>query len=181
MDESAKIPPNHGGDCGKSSLYDGTRLSKDDLLFEALGDLDELNSFLGVARAALTDQNGISPRARRDIPSIQEDLIRIGAQIATPPESRQYEKLRPIAAADVDRLKDSELAYMEGIELPNEFILPGKSQCAAHFDVARAVCRRVERRIVSCIRDRNMEHLAACRAYLNRLSSLLFAIARSLD
>lgn len=181
MAKGANIPPKHGGDCGDSSLYDGTRLSKDDLLFEALGDLDELNSFLGVARATLTEHDGAGAHARGEIPAIQEDLIRIGAQIATPPESPQYKKLLPITATDVGRLEEIERGYLDELELPDVFILPGDSQPAAHFDVARAVCRRVERRIVSCIRNRNMEHLAEGRIYLNRLSSLLFAIARSIE
>lgn len=169
-----------GGDRGESSLYDGRRLRKDDLLFETVGDIDELSSFLGVARAALP-RRGLAERAiHKTIEMVQRDLIRLGAQVAASPSDDLFKRIEKIAASDVERIEKIEHRYLKRADIPQQFVLPGATLPSAHIDVARAVCRRSERRIVACIRDRGMAHLVDCQRYLNRLSDLLFVIGRVL-
>ena len=165
-----------GGDRGETSLYNGKRLRKDDLLIETLGDNDELGSFLGVAKAVSRDR-----KLKKILSDIQEDLVRIGAMIATPPGDPLNETFSPLLPRDTERLEKIEKAYLRRAEIPEAFILPGETPTSAHLDVARSVCRRVERKVVACIRERNLGQLIPCQHYLNRLSDLLFILARYLS
>jgi len=169
-----------GGDRGETSLYDGTRLRKDDLVFETMGDLDELASFLGLLKASLGRSVPNRRRITKDIEAVQRVLLRIGSMIATPPSAELYSTLEPLGTADIDTLEAREHALLEAAEVPEQFILPGENREAALADVARTICRRVERHVVSCIRDRYLGHLSVCQRYLNRLSDYLFILARYL-
>ncbi len=166
-----------GGDKGESSLYDGTRLRKDDLLFETMGDIDELTSFLGYARASLAGEK----RLDRTIREVQQDLLKIGAMISTSPESELHAKITLLERRDLDRLEQRERKLLDRTEISDRFVLPGETGEAARFDICRTICRRAERKVVRCIRDRSLGHLAICQNYLNRLSDYLFILARALS
>jgi cob(I)alamin adenosyltransferase len=163
-----------GGDRGMSHLADGEPRRKDDPLFEALGDLDELSSWLGVVRASVREG-----RLRREMARIQEDLLTVGAQVSTPRLSQQYGRLRLLEQEDLLRLESWEKKLLARTEIAPRFILHGDHPVAAWVDVARTVCRRAERRVVALIRDAGMIHLALCQNYINRLSDYLFVLARA--
>jgi cob(I)alamin adenosyltransferase len=167
-----------GGDRGESSLFNGERLRKDDLVFTTLGDIDELSSAIGVARAILRREYPREKRLHKLFESIQRDLIRVGGQVATPERDQLYKKLDHIDADDVERLEKAERSYMQSVKMPERFVLPGDTEAGGFIDLSRSVCRRAERGVVACIRERHMAKLYACQHYLNRLSDLLFVAAR---
>lgn len=162
-----------GGDKGESSLYDGRRERKDDIIFEALGTLDTLNSYLGLVRALL---GGDEQKAM--LVNVQETLLRIGSELATAPEADVYARLRHLEPSDVERLETAEKALLDETEIENRFILPGTTVVSAHIDVARTICRETERRIVACMNTHNLAHLRIPQNYINRLADLLFILAR---
>jgi cob(I)alamin adenosyltransferase len=152
-----------GGDRGETSLGDGTRVAKTDPRVEAVGDVDELNSLLGWVRAA--------DAAPAVVERIQNELFDLGADLATP-SAADGSRLR-VSQALVDRLEaDCDAANAE-LEPLKSFVLPGGREVAARLYVARAVCRRAER---SVLRVEEASPLVAI--YLNRLSDLLFILAR---
>ena len=154
-----------GGDAGETSLGDGSRVSKLDPLVRAAGAVDELNSVLGWARGEVADA-----RLRR----IQNELFDLGADISVP-YAEGDGRLR-VAKELVDRLEvdcDEENA---GLPELTSFILPGGTEGASRLHVARAVCRRAELEVVDAAGKRPVNPLAA--VYLNRLSDLLFILAR---
>ena len=134
------------GDDGTTSLWYGGRVAKSDARTEAYGSLDEAASALGVARSLATDE-----RLRADILHLQDDLFVAGAELATAPEARGR------LEAGVSRLEDGMVTwleqaidgYMAEVDLPPKFVIPGGTQLSAQLDVARAVLRRAERRIVA--------------------------------
>jgi cob(I)alamin adenosyltransferase len=156
------------GDDGTTGLGDGSRTSKDSLRVQAMGDVDELNSSIGVllAETALPDE------VRADLVDIQHDLFDLGGELCIP----GYTMLKE---AQVARL-DARLAHYNA-DLPRlaEFILPGGSRPAALAHVCRAVCRRAERAIVMLGKAEPIN--AAPRQYVNRLSDLMFVLARVLN
>jgi cob(I)alamin adenosyltransferase len=155
------------GDGGETSLVDGTRVSKDDLRVAAYGEVDELNSALGLARATMTDAE-ISVLVER----LQNELFTLGADLASPLQisvPRVGDDLVAALEAEIDRL-------LEELEPLKEFILPGGTQAAATLHLARAIARRAERAVVA-LRRRDEINEEALR-YLNRLSDLLFVLAR---
>ncbi len=162
-----------GGDRGESSLFNGERRPKSDLLFAALGDLDELSSAIGVARAAARNGN-----RKRELYEMQQVLFKIGAQVATPEHDPVYKRLKLIEPSDLELLEEREQVLMRSVTLPNQFITPGDTLPGAHCDLARAVCRRAERTLVMCIRTHGLTQLAPAQNYLNRLSDYLFVLAR---
>ncbi len=170
-----------GGDKVESGLLDGSRLIKSDLVFSALGDIDELSSTLGLAKAFMLDEVDVREDEVQLLETIQADLVRIGAQVATPENSARYKNLDVITQADVGKLEELEKTYKKDVDMPKVFILPGATITGAHVDVARAVCRRAERRVVACISTRKMKRLNECQHYLNRLSGLLFTLARWIE
>ena len=91
---------------------------------------------------------------------------------------KHYTKLEVITATDIGLLEEHEKRYGKNLEMPKVFILPGATVIGAYIDVSRAVCRRAERQVVSCITEREMGWLSLCQRYLNRLSDLLFILAR---
>ena len=161
------------GDAGTTGLFGGGRVSKDDPRVDAYGDVDELNAAIGLAQA-------IAPMPRVDevLGPIQRDLFSIGALLATPDLERMHEQLAK-ARIDDARLAELERAIdaCDGeLEPLKAFILPGGTPKSAALHVARTVCRRAERRVIHLRREVELPSLAV--VYLNRLSDLLFVLAR---
>jgi cob(I)alamin adenosyltransferase len=153
-----------GGDHGETSLGDGTRVPKTDAHVEAVGEVDELNSLLGWA-AALEGAPEVLQR-------IQNELFDLGADLATPQQTGR-DRLR-VSQEQVGRIeRECDVANAQ-LEPLKSFVLPGGSELAARLFVARAVCRRAERAV---LRVDQASPLVA--VYLNRLSDLLFILARA--
>jgi cob(I)alamin adenosyltransferase len=161
------------GDSGDTGLFGGGRVPKSHPRVEAYGDVDELNAVLATVRAA-----GEMPRIDDIILPIQKDLFAIGALLATP----DREKMRShLDKANIDDARISELeraidAGDDELEPLKTFIIPGGTPKAAALHVARTVCRRAERRVVELASDTDIPQLVVI--YLNRLSDLLFTLAR---
>lgn len=161
------------GDQGATGLFGGGRVSKDDPRVEAYGDVDELNASLGLVRSI-----EMMPRIDEVIVGIQRDLFSIGALLATPDPVKMREHLSK-AQIDDDRITQLEHAIDDcerELEPLRAFIVPGGTPKSAALHVARTVCRRAERRVVSLRRDVEVPELVV--QYLNRLSDLLFMLAR---
>ena len=162
------------GDRGTTALFDGTTVPKDDARVAVYGDVDELNAVVGLARAA-----GLPDDLDEMVVAVQRDLFAIGARLADPRSriSARVTKAQ-IADGDVGRLE----AWIDRVDgaLPplRSFILPGGGPAGAALHQARAVCRRAERRIVGLGVDAVEPELLR---YVNRLSDLLFALARSVN
>ena len=155
-----------GGDGGETSLGDGARTSKLDPLVQAFGAVDELNSAIGWAQVEARD-----PRLAR----IQNELFDLGADLSVP-YAEGDGKLR-IGQAAIDELEaDCDEANAPLPELKS-FVLPGGTEVAARVHVARALCRRAEREAIAAAAERSVNPLAL--VYLNRLSDLLFILARA--
>jgi len=159
-----------GGDRGESSLYDGQRRRKDDVVFEALGDMDELFCYIGVIRAS-----GVPARWSGRLEEVQQDLIVLGGTIAMP--SGTPEGKKTITKKNVEKLEKWEKELMAGMSFEGRFMIPGKNLLAAHTHVARTLARRLERRLVTCIRERGQAALIPGQNYVNRLSDLLYIMA----
>jgi cob(I)alamin adenosyltransferase len=159
-----------GGDRGETSLGDGSRVSKTDPRIEAYGTVDELNSAVGFALA------GDLPAGTRPwLERIQNDLFDLGADLSVPFGDEKKERLR-ITQGQVDRLEELCDLANEGLEPLRSFVLPGGTDGAARLHLARTVCRRAERLAVGLAALDSVNPLAI--AYLNRLSDLLFILAR---
>lgn len=160
------------GDGGETSLFGGKRVAKDDLRIETYGTVDELNSVIGVCRAA-------SPPPQIDtiLQTLQNDLFTLGADLATP-------KNIPSASYPIQRITGDDIIRLERIidEIESsldpiaQFILPGGTNCGAQLHQARTVSRRAERRAVQLSRQERIGPEPVI--YLNRLSDLLFVLAR---
>jgi cob(I)alamin adenosyltransferase len=161
------------GDRGSTGLFGGGRVPKDDVRVEAYGDVDELNAVIGMARSVET-----MPRIDEVLVPIQRDLFAIGALLATPDRDKMAQHLQK-ARIDEARIGELERAIDEGeseLEPLTAFIIPGGSPKAAALHVARTVCRRAERHVVRLQHEVELPPLAII--YLNRLSDLLFTLAR---
>jgi cob(I)alamin adenosyltransferase len=161
------------GDKGSTGLFGGGRVAKDDLRVEAYGDVDELNAVLGMARAI-----ELMPRIDEVLVPVQRDLFAIGALLATPDREKMAAHLSK-ARIDDGRIAELEQAIDDGeaeLEPLSAFILPGGTPKAAALHVARTVCRRAERHVVRLQHEVELPPLAVI--YLNRLSDLLFTLAR---
>lgn len=155
------------GDDGTTGLGDGGRVAKESLRVEAYGAVDEANSAIGMVLAV----DGLPEAVRRCLTEVQHDLFDLGGELCIPGH-------RIITAAYVERLEAELDAFNDALPPLKEFILPGGGTAAAACHVARAVCRRAERRAWSLAR---VEHIAPeALKYLNRLSDLLFVLARVL-
>lgn len=159
------------GDAGQTDLFGGSRVSKNALRIEALGDVDEINAYLGVVRSE-------TPAAEVDtvLERIQNDLFRAGAALATVEAPRSG--AMNVGDEDVKQLEDAIDRFQDRLTPLAHFILPGGTVSAAHLHLARAVCRRAERRVVALIEQSGQEALQYVLRYLNRLSDLLFVLAR---
>jgi cob(I)alamin adenosyltransferase len=158
------------GDEGETSLFDGTRVRKDDARVDAYGDVDELNAWLGLARAPLRETD-----LDEALTQIQRDLFAVGAELADPAE-KIAARITKAAVTDADVLRLEQLIDRLDEELDplRRFILAGGAPVGAALHVARAVCRRAERRIISL----QPRPGATLLRYINRLSDLLFVLAR---
>lgn len=162
------------GDDGSTGLLYGGRVSKADLATEAYGTTDEAVAILGLARAL-----GSDPAFEEEALGLQRDLFVAGADLATNPKERA--KLQPgvslVTDEMVKRLEERIDELVTEHPLPNEFVVPGANPVSACLDVARSVVRRAERRVVA-LRDSGAEMNPEVIRYLNRLSDLLFVMAR---
>jgi cob(I)alamin adenosyltransferase len=158
-----------GGDAGETSLGDGSRVSKLDCRIGAFGTVDELNSALGLVLAGDVPDALRAPLAR-----VQNELFDVGADLSVP--WGVTDRLR-VEQAMIDRLE--QLCDAFNAELPElrSFVLPGGSEAAARLHVARTVCRRAEREVLLGAQEVDLNPLVL--AYLNRLSDLLFILART--
>lgn len=158
------------GDQGETHLGDMSRAPKDGLRITAVGEVDELNSAIGVARAA-----GVGPADAR-LSTIQNELFDLGADLAVPGETDGDPPPLRIVEEAVTRLEGWCDEINAGLSDLTSFVLPGGSAAGAALYLARAVCRRAERAVVALARAEEVNPSAL--AYLNRLSDLLFILAR---
>jgi cob(I)alamin adenosyltransferase len=155
------------GDAGQTSLVDGTRVSKADLRVTAYGEVDELNSVLGLARTTIEDEE-----LNAVLGQIQNELFIVGADLATPP-STAVPRVEEALVTQLEKLIDR---FLEELKPLKEFILPGGSQAGAMLHLARSVARRAERAVVALSEREEINPQAV--VYLNRLSDLLFVLGR---
>ncbi len=159
------------GDTGETGLYGGPRVPKNHARIEAYGALDELNAMLGLARA-LSSEEPVGALLCK----LQSELFTIGAELASPDPSQL--KLPLVGTSEVAQLEAWIDQHEAGLPPLREFILPGGCPLAAQFHVARTVCRRAERRTVTLALLPAQEVRPELVVYLNRLSDLLFVLAR---
>src|SRR5262245_49549381 len=155
------------GDAGETGLGDGTRVAKDSARIQALGDIDELNSALGLLLA-----EELPDAAREVLIQAQHDLFDLGGEVSIPGHALLKE-------GQVTRLEQALEAWNADLPALKEFILPGGSRAAAAAHLARTVCRRAERSVVALGRKERVSEPA--RRYLNRLSDVLFVAGRVLN
>ncbi|MEX0833799.1 MAG: cob(I)yrinic acid a,c-diamide adenosyltransferase [Actinomycetota bacterium] len=162
------------GDDGTTGLFYGGRISKSDLVTEAYGTTDEAVAVLGLARALATDS-----AVKEEILDLQRELFVVGADLSANPKQRA--KLEPGVSLVTEQMVESLEARIDQIvaehPLPKEFIVPGANQVSAALDIARSTIRRAERRVIG-LRESGREVSNEVVRYLNRLSDLLFVIAR---
>ena len=155
------------GDAGTTGLGDGSRVNKDCQRIEVIGEIDELNSCLGVLLA-----ENCPPVVREALTGVQHDLFDLGGEICIPGTSI-------ISDTHIIRLEELVTRFNDELSPLKDFILPGGSRPASLAHLARTVCRRCERRIVQLARNEDVSiHV---RKYLNRLSDLLFVLGRTLN
>jgi len=155
------------GDAGETGLGDGSRVPKDSPRVGALGDLDELNSAVGMLLAEDLTQD-----VRAALAEVQQDLFDLGGEVSIPGHAL-------LTSRQVEHLEQRLAAWNAGLPPLKEFVLPGGTRAAAAAHLARTVCRRAERGLVSLAhKEKVSEH---SRRYLNRLSDLLFVVARLLN
>ena len=162
------------GDDGTTGLVDGSRLLKDDIRVMAYGDVDETNSIIGLVRVSLENK-----RLDTMLMRIQNDLFDLGADLATPLPTdgeKDPEYALRVLPSQTDRIETELDALNEDLSPLNSFVLPGGSPPAAYLHLARTVCRRAERRLVTLGKEQDIN--PAALKYLNRLSDFLFVAAR---
>jgi len=158
------------GDDGSTALFDGSRVSKDDLRVSAYGDVDELNCVIGMARAQSTDTE-----ITTWLVQMQRDLFALGAQLANPKHKKQKDKSEfgPDKVTALEKIIDKIEAQVDPL---TGFILPGGAPVSATLELARTVCRRAERATIYLARTQTVDPLHI--QYLNRLSDCFFMLAR---
>ena len=163
------------GDAGDTGLFGGSRVPKDDLRVDAYGHVDELNAVLGLALA-------LEPRTfcRDLLEGVQRDLFTVGAELATPDAERLAKALKgpPVGPEQVAVLEQAIDRHEAQLPALRRFILPGGVPKGAALHLARTVCRRAERAVVKLQREHEIGGLSSVVPYLNRLSDLLFVLAR---
>ena len=164
------------GDSGQTGLFAGPRVMKDDHRIEAYGTVDELNAVLGWVRVEGAASASDAGTMDRLLARIQAELFGIGAELATPdPQTHGTELIQESHVAALEAAIDAYEAQLQPLQ---NFILPGGSRTAAAMHVARGVCRRAERRVVT-LRQHDPNVADRVLRYLNRLSDLLFVLARA--
>jgi cob(I)alamin adenosyltransferase len=160
------------GDGGDTGLADGSRIAKEHPLAQAIGDVDEANSAIGIALLYVEDAN-----ARAMLGAVQNELFDLGADLATPADDfTPNEMTLRIIQPQIDRLEREIDGMNERLQPLSSFILPGGGAGSAHLHLARTIVRRAERSAVAASRHVPLNPLA--RIYLNRLSDHLFVLAR---
>jgi cob(I)alamin adenosyltransferase len=159
-----------GGDDGSTGLLGGGRARKDDPRIEAYGTVDEASSAIGLAKSLSTHA-----RVRAICEELQRGLYALGAELATNPESKA--SFGSTTAAGVERLEEFTAELEKAVPMPDGFILPGSTPASGALDLARAVTRRAERRCLTLERVGGFDN-PEVRRWLNRLSLLLFVLAR---
>ena len=161
-----------GGDRGETGLLGGVRVSKDVLRLEVCGSIDELNGWLGLVRA-----ESLPDALSQLLGRLQHELFVVGAELAAPnPGARRIGTIGPPHVETIEREIDGYEATLSALR---EFILPGGSRAAAALHVARSVCRRAERRLVTLAHSEPEAVPSELLVYLNRLGDLLFVLARA--
>ena len=161
------------GDKGTTALIGGARVAKDSLRIEAYGTVDELNAALGLVRTALERSN-----ARRLLPivaRIQNELFNLGAELATP-DAKRRARQPAMAPRHVVRLEQEIDELNASLPELRSFVLPGGGEASSTFHLARTICRRAERRVITLGRKQSLGGLPV--KYLNRLSDALFVFGR---
>jgi cob(I)alamin adenosyltransferase len=161
------------GDRGDTGLGDGSRVPKDSARVAAYGEVDELNAVLGLFAAYCPDY----PESAL-LQTVQNDLFDVGADLCVPPtQGEEPGKMLRVAAEQTERLEKAIDRLNEHLEPLRSFVLPGGSHAAAWLHLARTVCRRAERSVVTLMRSETVN--AQVLVYLNRLSDLLFVLSRA--
>ncbi|MDE6555523.1 MAG: cob(I)yrinic acid a,c-diamide adenosyltransferase [Duncaniella sp.] len=167
------------GDSGMTSLYGGSRIAKNSLCVDTYGTIDELNSFIGLLEAHVRTIPEVCPeRFDTLLLEISSRMFDIGAFLSTPPDKAQG--IACINTADISLLEEAIDGLDEATPAQKTFILPGGSIASSHAQVARAVCRRAERRLLD-LRDSGHPVPETIMIYVNRLSDFLFIFARYLN
>ena len=159
------------GDKGQTSLYDGTRVDKDSLRVESYGTVDELNSYIGFASKFIDDES-----INESLKKIQMRLFFVAGELATVEEAKYIYKVKEEDIAALEKIIDDYLPKISGADA---FIVPGSSESSAALHVARTICRRAERRIISL--KRHEEVSDTLLKFVNRLSDVLYTYARYLE
>lgn len=159
------------GDKGATSLFDNKRVSKDDIRVESYGTVDELVSFLGLSKNYINDE-----KIYDLIEIIQNKLFTVASNLATEDKAKVKYFVKE---EDIKFLEDSIDEYMERLDNPTGFIVPGSGKASGHLHVARTICRRAERRIITLRGHAEVDPLVIM--YINRLSDLIYALARYLE
>lgn len=171
-----------GGDKGKTSLFSGERVAKYALRIESYGDMDELNSFIGLVISKLPEN---SEPLSSELQAIQSRLFQAGAWLATTPGSSAMDFLEPLPSSLVMELEKQIDSLSDALPPLKIFILPGGHEAAANCHVARTICRRCERRVSQLIEETELgtsvESVNTIQVYLNRLSDYLFVAARYIN
>ena len=155
------------GDKGQTSLYDGTRVDKDDIRVESYGTLDELNSYIGLCTLYTDGED------KQILKDIQVKLFSVSGELATKIDGKYK---TPVTEDDIKHLEEIIDGYISKIDKVDAFIVPGTSFPSAHLHIARTICRRAERRILSLSKVDTVNPLLI--KYVNRLSDVIYAIAR---
>ncbi|MGB8330563.1 MAG: cob(I)yrinic acid a,c-diamide adenosyltransferase [Polyangiales bacterium] len=159
------------GDSGETGLFGGARVSKASLRVRAYGEVDELNSAIGWVRVQVED-----PELDALLNRIQNDLFEVGAELGSTEDRKKKSAMPLIAEAQVEALERAIDEYEQGPPALTSFVLPGGSESAARFHLARCVCRRAERSLVDLGAQESVR--GELFRYINRLSDLLFVLAR---
>ncbi len=159
------------GDAGDTGLFGGGRVSKASQRVETYGELDELNSIIGLVRTEPIDQASDALLA-----AVQSRLFDLGAELATSPDSKVELGIAGVTEGDVELLEHAIDRAEAELSPLRTFVLPGGSRPAAYLHLARTVCRRAERRLVALAQHEPVR--AECIRYVNRLSDTLFVLAR---
>ena len=159
------------GDSGETSLYDGKRIKKDDIRVESYGTVDELNSMLGLARNFIDDNEIVEI-----VYTIQRELFNVAGELAT--ENTENFKNR-VTDEQIEYLEKIIDIYLEKIPKVDKFIIPGSNKASASLHVARTICRRAERRILTLKKEDYVSPVLV--KYVNRLSDTIYALARYLE
>ncbi len=156
------------GDKGKTSLYDGVRIEKDHIRVESYGTIDELGSFLGLSKQYVEDEE-----IYNIIENIQNKLFTVAANLATEDKSKLQYKITEDDIKDLEDIIDKYMDEFKG------FIIPGTNKASAHLHVARTICRRAERRIISSTEVVEVDPIII--KYVNRLSDVIYSLGRYLE